>query len=207
MSAKDIICRYLRTSILLSILVSFVACNAEKKEYTDTPFDKELVPTMVTDSVTELISDSGLIRYRVTTAKWMIFDQSKDPHWFFPEGLNLVQFDTTFHERIELVADTVWNYTRRKLWHLKGNVVVKNVSDERFESQELFLNENTGRFYSNKYIEIHRPGKLMLKGYGFESNQQMTDYRIFRPHDSEMYVDVDSEKNVDAENDGGEPKP
>ena len=49
-----------------------------------------------------------------------------------------------------------------------------------FRSEELFWDQKQAKVYSDKYIEIKR-GALELKGYGFESNQQMTDYRILRP--------------------------
>lgn len=51
-----------------------------------------------------------------------------------------------------------------------------------FLSDELFWDQKEERVYSDKYIQIKR-GETELKGYGFESNQEMTEYRIFRPHD------------------------
>ena len=51
--------------------------------------------------------------------------------------------------------------------------------------EELFWDQKQAKVYSDKYIEIKR-GALELKGYGFESNQQMTDYRILRPHDGKL---------------------
>ncbi len=171
------------------IMLLIQSCGGEKTEYIDTPFDSEKIPTMATDSVTELISDSGLIRYKLVTQTWLFFDKAADPHWFFPDGFYLEQFDTTFQVKVTIQSDTAWNYTNRKFWKLKGNVFVRNEKDETFESEELYWDEKRGKVFSDKYIEITRPNKLLLKGYGFESNQQMTDYRIFRPHDSDFYVD------------------
>ncbi len=176
-------------NIILCIL--FIGCNGEKKEYVDTPFDREALPSMSTDSVTELISDSGLIRYKMIADRWMVFDQASDPHWYFPKGIYLEQFDTTFQIQATLKADTAWNYTQRKLWKLKGHVFVRNNKDETFAGDELFWNERTGKVYSDKYIEINKPGELLLKGHGFESNQQMTEYRIFRPFSSDFYISDD----------------
>ena len=153
------------------------------------PLDNELIPTMAVDSVTEMISDSGVIRYKLITKTWLFFDKAKKPYWFFPDGLYLEQFDTMFQAQVTLKSDTAWNYTQLKVWKLKGNVFVCNSQDETFESQELYWDEKRGKVYSDMYIEINRPDKLVLKGFGFESNQQMTDYRIFRPHDSDIYVE------------------
>ena len=169
------------------ILCFFASCGSDKKEYVNAPLDNETMPSMRDDSVTMLISDSGLIKYKLITKDWEFFENAKDPHWYFPEGIYVEQFDTSFHKQTSLKADTAWNFTLRKLWRLKGNVFIENIQGETFSTDELFWDEKEQKFYSDKYIEINRPEKLMLKGIGFESNTSMTQYRIFRPHDTNIY--------------------
>jgi len=173
-----------------------VGCGSDKKDYVDTPYDKEIIPSMAVDSVTELISDSGLIRYKLITKTWLFYDNAADPHWFFPDGLYVEQFDTAMNIQATLKADTVWNFTQRKLWKLKGNVFVHNSKDETFESSELFWDERSGKVYSDKFIEINQPGKLTLKGHGFVSNQQMTNYSIKKPYEGVMVVSEDNQVEV-----------
>jgi len=163
------------------LLIASVGCGDNKKEYVDTPLDPNKMPTMAVDSVTELISDSGLIRYKLITKTWLFFDNARDPHWFFPDGLYVEQFDTSFQIQATLRADTVWNYTQRKLWKLVGNVFVHNSKDETFESDELYWDERSGKVYSDKYMKVTQPDALILQGHGFESNQQMTEYTVFNP--------------------------
>jgi len=88
-------------------------------------------------------------------------------------------------------ADTAWNYVDKQLWKLKGNVDAQNMAGEKFFSDELFWDQRQQRIYSDKYIEILK-GETELKGYGFESNQEMTEYRIFRPHDGRIPLKEDS---------------
>lgn len=178
--------------------VSQIACKTEVKGDVDTVYNKDSIPSMTTDSVTELISDSGLIRYKMVTAKWLVFDNARDPYWYFPQKIYIEQFDTLFQKEATLKADTAWNYTQRKLWRLKGNVFVRNRLDETFKSEELYWNERTGRVYSDKYIEINKPNELLLQGRGFDSNQQMTEYKIFRPFSSEIFVDENKEIKTDS---------
>lgn len=177
------------------ILYFLISCGSDKKEYVNAPLDNETMPSMRDDSVTMLISDSGLIKYKLITNVWSFFENSKDPHWFFPEGIYVEQFDTAFQKQTSLKADTAWNFTLRKLWKLKGNVLIENTQNETFSTEELFWDERQQKFYSDKYIEIKRPEKLILKGYGFESNMTMTQYRIFRPHDSEIFVKENNDAN------------
>ncbi|SHF40422.1 LPS export ABC transporter periplasmic protein LptC [Dysgonomonas macrotermitis] len=183
--------RILIAGILMLYFVT--SCGNEKQELVDQPLDRETMPAIHDDSVTMFISDSGIIRYKVLTKDWQIFDTSKDPHWYFPKGLYVERFDSTYQTLATLKADTAWNFTQRRLWRLKGHVFIRNTKDETFSTEELFWDERLQKVYSDKYIEINRPEKLMLKGIGFESNMSMTQYRIFKPHDTNVFVNETSE--------------
>lgn len=187
---------------LLAILILsfFMSCNNDKKEYINAPLDRETMPSMQDDSVTMLISDSGLIKYKLITKDWESFENAKDPHWYFPEGIYVEQFDTLFQKEVTLKADTAWNFTLKKLWKLKGNVFIENINNETFSTDELFWDQKEQRFYSDKYIEINRPEKLMLKGIGFESNMNMTQYRIFKPRDTYIYVEEKENQDQGLQN-------
>lgn len=161
------------------------ACGNKDKDLVDIQFDPELVPSMNTDSVTTLISDSGITRYKLVTDNWQVFDKAKEPYWYFPEGIYLERFDSLFQIEAKILADSAWNYTEKQLWRLKGHVDIRNMEGEMFLSDELFWDQKNQKVYSDKYIEIKRE-ETELKGYGFESNQEMTDYRIFRPHEGRI---------------------
>lgn len=172
---------------LVTVVMLFfhIACGGTDTETVDIEFDPETTPSMITDSVTTLISDSGITRYKLVADIWEVFDKAEDPFWYFPEGIYLERFDSLFQVEAKILADSAWNYTDRKLWRLKGNVDIRNLEGEMFLSDELFWDQQNKTVYSDKYIQIKR-GDTELKGYGFESNQEMTEYRIFRPHDGKI---------------------
>ena len=171
--------------VAIVMLFFYTACGSKETETVDIQFDPEITPTMTTDSVTALISDSGITRYKLVADIWEVFDKAADPFWYFPERIYLERFDSLFQVEAKILADTAWNYTDKSLWRLKGNVDIRNMEGEMFLSDELFWDQKEQRVYSDKYIQIKR-GDTELKGYGFESNQQMTEYRIFRPHDGKI---------------------
>lgn len=177
------------------------SCKDDAKSSVNFTYDRETVPTMTTDSVNMLISDSGVIRYRLIAKTWDIFEQAKDPHWFYPQGLYLEQFDSAFNVVVTVRADTAWNFTARKLWRLKGHVFVKNIVGETFSSDELFWNQQQQRIYSDKFVKIDRPDKGILQGKGgFEANQQMTEYEFRRVGESTtgktiIYVNEDQDND------------
>lgn len=180
------IIRILLSCILITYI--FISCKEKNQEYIDLSFNKETIPSVQDDSVTMLISDSGIVKYQMKTKEWQMFDRASDPHWYFPKGFYVEQFDTTFQKQASIKSDTAWNYTEKKLWHLKGNVFMSNIQGDKFETEELFWNEKEQRLYSSKYIEITQPDKLIQRGMGFESNIHMTQYKIFKPFDSFYYV-------------------
>ena len=189
-------------TVFLSVMACFfISCKEEVKSTVDLHYDADKVPSLNTDSVTMLISDSGLIRYKVIAKTWEIFDRAKDPHWFFPDGLYVEQSDTIFSIVATVKADTAWNFTSKKLWQLKGHVVIRNKLGETFKSEELFWDQRQQKVYSKKYVEVFRPDKMTLHGMGgFEANQQMTEYRFWNVKDSPITYNEDQEANADDQN-------
>lgn len=184
-------------SVTVIALMFFVSCKDEIKDPVTFVYDTEVVPMMRTDSVTMLISDSGLIRYKMVTKVWDVFERAKDPHWLFPKGIYLEQYDSTFKVVATIKADSAWNYTRRRQWVLRGNVKMNNVKKEMFSSDELIWDEASQKVYSNKYVVIHQPNKMTLRAHGFESNQQMTEYKFRRAENTDIYVN--EEKQAEEE--------
>lgn len=170
---------------MVVVSLFFLSCKDKDENLVAFAYDPEVVPSMITDTVTTLISDSGITRYKLVADVWQVFDKAKDPYWYFPEGIYLERFTPDFSIEATVKADTAWYYSGQDLWKLKQNVHVENMQGEEFDSDELFWDQKNQRVYSDKYIEIKR-GVTEIKGYGFESNQSMTDYRIFRPHDGKL---------------------
>ncbi len=181
------------------MFVLVLACGKTKHDVVNLSFDPETMPTMVTENVITLISDSGTMRYKLKADVWQVFDKAREPFWFFPEGIYLERFTDDFSVEATVRADTAWNYTSMKLWKLKGNVFVQNMNGDRFSSEELYWDQMQQIVYSDEYIEI-KTGQTELKGYGFESNQEMTDYIIFHPHDGKIPYNDDEIIDDDEEN-------
>ncbi len=164
--------------VVMLLLLLTIACSSEKKEIVDVAFDPEKTYTMKATEVNSLVSDSGLTRYRLNAKEWLVFDKAKEPYWYFPEGIYVEKFDTLFQAEASIKADTAFYYSKQELWRLVGNVKVESLQGEKFDTSELFWNQKEGKVYSDKYIKIEQEDKV-ITGVGFESNQEMTQYKIF----------------------------
>lgn len=156
------------------------SCGSKKKELGAAIDEKDSLPDMHSTGVTSFVSDSGMIRYKIITEEWLIFNQKNPPYWAFEKGLYLEKFDTLFRVDASIKADTAYYHEPKKIWELRGNVHIQNQQGDKFDTQLLFWDQAKERIYSDKFIKIEQADKI-LTGYGFESNQQMTEYEIFTP--------------------------
>jgi len=146
--------------------------------------DVQVLPLMHSEDVSTLISDSGVTRYRLVAKVWDVYDnpQLQKSYWYFPGGIYVEKFDSIFRAEGSLEADTAYYYDKKSLWHLIGNVKAINLQKEKFETQELFWDEKLEKIYSKQPIRVERTDGTVILGVGFESNQAMTDYHIFKTY-------------------------
>ena len=164
--------------VVVMLLLFTASCNGDNKEVVVVAFDPETTYTLRTTDYTTQFSDSGITRYRAIAKEFLKFDKAKEPFSYFPEGIYVEKFDTLFNIEASLKADTAYNYEKKGLWKLIGNVRVENLEGKKFETSLLFLDQKEEKVYSDKYIRIQEDDKI-ITGIGFESNQNMTQYKIF----------------------------
>lgn len=175
---------FINTSITIAcwvivMLLFFPSCTEKKRPLAAAILQRDSLPMMKTLEVSTLISDSGITRYRITTKEWTIFDRKKPPYWAFEKGLFLEKFDSTYHVDASIKADTAYFFSEKKLWELRGHVLIKNVRGDKFVTEQLFWDQNLQKVYSDKFIRIEKTDRI-ITGHGFESNQQMTVYTIHK---------------------------
>ncbi len=199
-SVRNIVIQQLSITIVFGAIVMlllFPSCEGRKKALGEAITERDSLPVMATYGVTTLVSDSGVIRYRINTEEWLMFDRKRPSYWAFEKGIFLEQFDSLYHVDASIKADTAYYYDKEKLWKLIGNVDIQNLKGERFTTELLYWNQNTQKVYSDKFITIVQPDKTIW-GEGFESNQQMTHYVIHDIH-GQFYVDEDAEPQETAQ--------
>ena len=173
--------KYDAAGILVILAVFFFSCsNPKKVERSGDATERAQMPVLLTDSVTTLISDSGITRYRIEAPQWLVFDKTEKPYQEFPQGIYLEQFDPDLRVQASLQADYAYYDEPAQVWTLRGRVHALNRKGEQFDTQELNWNQQTHRIYSDSSIHITRK-KSIIEGVGFESNEEMSKYTILNP--------------------------
>ena len=155
----------------------FASCSDGKKTMAPAVSDSLMLPMMTSTGVSTLISDSGVVRYKIIAEEWKVYDKLDTSKWAFEKGVYLEKFDTQMRIEAKVKADTAYYYDKLKLWDLRGHVNILNIKGEKFNTEQLFWDQDKERVYSDRFIRIQQIDKI-LTGYGFTSNQQFTDYVI-----------------------------
>ena len=170
---------YITVALWVTVMfILFPSCGGKKKDFAAAIDEKDSLPDMTTTGVTTLISDSGLIRYKIITEEWLIYSQRNPSFWAFEKGIYLEKFDTLFRIDASIKADTAYFFEPKKLWELRGNVHIQNLNGDKFDTEQMFWDQREERIYSDKNIRVEQVDKI-LTGKGFSSNQNMTEYQVY----------------------------
>ena len=160
--------------VLLAILAtSLLACNQPKEHTAPAIYPRDSVATMTSYGVNTLVSDSGVIKYKI-----------------FDKGLFLEQFDEKFHVQSYIQCDTAYYFDTKRLWELRGRVRILTKDGLRFSSEELYWDENEHELYSNKFSRLVTPDR-QLQGSYFRSDERMTRYYVSNTKGSFEKGDID----------------
>ena len=158
------------TSLLL-------ACEERREHIAPAVNPRDSAAVMTSYGVNTLVSDSGMMKYRIVAECWEV-NQARNPsRWIFEKGLFLEQFDEKFHVEAYIQSDTAYYFDQQKLWELRGRVRVRTIDGLRFSSEELFWDQNKHELYSHKYSRLITPEREMQGTY-FLSDERMTRYTI-----------------------------
>lgn len=167
--------------LLLCLLpLGLPSCTEDKKIDVASRLNPKKMPTMTTVNVSTLISDSGVIQYKIVSPLWQVYDLVDTPYWTFPKGLYLQKYDAFFHVIATVAADSAKYYKNQRLWQLDGNVELTKAPKDLFLSQQLFWNESLHQIYSDSFIHIETETHV-LEGIGFRSNDRLTNYSVVDP--------------------------
>lgn len=185
----------------LIILFSFVmfvlfltSCEEQKEHTAPAVFPRDSASVMTSYGVNTLVSDSGIIKYRIVTERWDVNTVKNPSRWTFEKGVFLEQFDEKFHVQSYIQCDTAYYFDQMKLWELRGRVRILTKDGIRFSSEQLFWDENKHELYSYVFSRLITPDR-QLQGSYFRSDEKMTRYFVSNSKGSFTKGDLDDNSN------------
>ena len=165
------------------------SCEGQKEHTAPAVHDRDSASMMISYGVNTLISDSGVIKYRIVTERWEVNTVRNPSRWIFEKGLFFEQFDEKFHVQSYIQCDTAYYYDQKKLWELRSRVSILTKDGLRFTSQQLFWDQASHELYSNGPSRLVTPDRT-LEGTYFRSDERMTRYFVSNSRGSFEKTDI-----------------
>lgn len=181
--------------IVLAVLI-FAGCSTDVNEV-NAITDSDFLKKEEAKFVTILYSDSAQVKVRISADKMIRHLDRSNPRDEFPEGIFVEFLGETGKVYSWLEADRAMRYEKASEVVAQGNAKFYNRKDEMLTSTELIWNENDQKLRTNKFVRITQPMKGDTSyGYGFEANEEFTQFEIKRKTSSIFNIESFKE-NID----------
>ena len=169
----------IKGSYVVGILMFLILAGCQNQVEHTAPaiHPQDSVAMMTSYGVNTLVSDSGVMKYRIVTERWEVNTSSMPSLWIFDKGLLLEQFDEKFHINSYIQCDTAYYYDQQKIWKLYGRVSILTKDGLRFNSEQLTWDQNKHELSSNVFSKLVTPERT-LQGSHFWSDEKMTRYYV-----------------------------
>ena len=169
--------RYARIPAALLISCLFVlSCENDITEVND--LLKKQTGVEEGKDITSYMSQQGVVKAKLRSP-YMLRYQSDSPYVEFPRSLHVDFFNDS--TKIESTVDALFARYREyesKVF-LKDSVVVINIEKgDTLKTNELWWDQNTQEFYTDKPVRIYQKDKTIF-GRGLKAKQDFSSYDIF----------------------------
>ena len=162
-------------AILYGIAMLF-SCTNNTQKVRDFLADKNL-PVGTAKDAYHVYKDSGRITSKLITAVMLDFsNRTAHPYSEFPDGIKIVNFEKNGMDSITITGDYALSYSKTSISEITGNVVVVNHTEKsRLETEQLFWDEKTKYFVSEKAFKLTKESDTIF-GIGFESKDDLSKH-------------------------------
>ena len=130
--------------------------------------------------IESFLSQAGLQRAKLV-APYMKRYTMDTSYLEFPRSLHVNFFDST--GKVESQVDALYGKyleTQSKVF-LRDSVVAFNVKGDTLRTPDLWWDQNTRKFFTDKVVRFKSATKVIYGGKGFEADQDLSHYTIFQP--------------------------
>jgi len=166
----------IRTSISYLFILFLFSCGSDLKEIEHLVDEEQLTYEEALD-VNMIYSDSAIVKVNVAGPRMLRHLDRDNPRQEFLDGVVVTFYSSNHQVQSTLTAKYAVRFDKKNEIHIRDSVVWKNYGGERLETEELIWQEQKERVYSNRFVEITKPGEVIY-GHGFEANQEFTEWTI-----------------------------
>lgn len=184
-------------ALLAGAAFLFFGCEKNNIEKIQAFTAPENLPRQEATNFETLFTDSGEVRFYLKAPKLLRFETDGDPYVEFPEGIELIRYDSEQSIVSSITADYAKQFEKEEKWEAKNNVIATNVDGDTLKTEHLIWEEKNEKIYSEEYVKIIRPDQI-ITGIGFESDQSLENWKIKNPKGT-IFIEVDENDQTPAD--------
>lgn len=157
------------------LVAMFFSCANNANEVKELFVSKNL-PIGVVKNFRHMYKDSEQVSSKLESSLMKDFSNREHPYNEFPEGIKIVSYKNNGKDSVTITGDYALSYLKTQISEIRGHVVIVNHTDgTQLETDQLFWDETTNYFFSEKKFILTSETNTIL-GIGFESKQDLTEF-------------------------------
>jgi len=165
---------FLKSAAMVCSCFFFLACENDQKTLDEIMGSKKM--TEEAKDIETCLSQGSMLKAKLW-APYMLRSSSDTTFVEFTKSLHVNFFDSTGKVDSHLDSKYGKYYESLNKVYLRDSVLVYNMQGDSLRSPDLWWDQNTQMFYTDKNVWIKRQGTVLL-GKGMDSKQDLSDIHI-----------------------------
>ena len=165
----------LKSIVTICLVAMFFSCTNDANEVRDL-FSGKNQPIGVVKNIRHLYKDVDQVSSKLESPLMKDFSNREHSYNEFPKGIKIVSYKNKGKDSVTIIGDYALSYLKTQISEIRGNVVIVNHTDgTTLETDQLFWDETTNYFFSEKKFILTSQTNTVL-GVGFESKQDLSEF-------------------------------
>ena len=162
--------------LALACLLHF-GCGDKVKPNVLSTIDSKSLPQQESWKSRITVADSGIVRAVIDAGYFSVFENSQRTN--MSQGVNALLFDRSGKQQTHMSSEVAAIDEGSNNLEAHKNVVVWSDDSTVLRTEDLFWDNQRQLIYTPAFVTITSP-KERLQGLGFESDQSLRNYKVFR---------------------------
>ena len=173
--------KYLFTFYTAALILSccfIYGCENDPKQIDE--LTKKIIEVEEARNIQSYMSQDGVMKAKLT-APLMLRVLADTLYVEFPNSLHVDFYNDSAMVESRLDSKYGKYFENLNKVYLRDSVIVINIAGDTLKCRDLWWDQNTQLFYSEKYAEYHAKGKNIYGGKGLEATQDMSSVTFKEP--------------------------
>lgn len=174
---KKLIMNKLFYIVLFTLLFIFSCSDNDEAKTRKVDYDPAVMPDQIGRDVKVIFADSSITKAVLYAGVAKIYNKRKET--ILDSNVRVEFFEENIHTSTLTCKEAKIDDKTKNMLAKKDVVVVSLEENRKLETSILSWDESTRRIYSTEYVKITTENEI-IEGYGFESDPDLTDYRLHK---------------------------